>query len=65
LLAYRLYRRLSGNRRPHQSGGPLFAEACVTTNDKLSAFDAALEGNRLRALDESRERLLRSMDGDV
>ena len=65
LLAYRLYRRLSGNRRPHQSGGPLFAEACVTTNDNLSEFDAGLEGNRLRALDESRERLLRSMDGDA
>jgi glycosyltransferase involved in cell wall biosynthesis len=64
-LAYRLHRRLSGNARPLHRSGPLFADACVTTNYCLSAFDAALEGARLHALDESREHLLRSIDRDI
>ena len=64
-LAYRLHRRLSGNRRPLRRGGPLFADACVKANYSLSQFDAGLEGNRLRALDELRERLLRSIDRDI
>jgi glycosyltransferase involved in cell wall biosynthesis len=64
-LAYRLRRRLSGNRRPLHNTGPLFADASVDTNYSLSAFDAALEGQQLRALDESRDHLLRSIDRNL
>jgi hypothetical protein len=64
-LAYRVHRRLRGNSRPLHRSGPLFAEAGVTTNYCLSEFDAGLEGARLRALEESREHLLRSIDRDI
>ena len=61
-LAYRLRRRLKGNRRPVRGSGPLFADAGVKTNYCLTPFDAGLEGDRLNALDERRRRLLRSID---
>lgn len=61
-LAYRLHRRLSGNRRPLQRSSPLFADASPRTNYSLNDFDAGLEGARLHRLDESRDRLLRSID---
>jgi glycosyltransferase involved in cell wall biosynthesis len=64
-LGYRLNRRLSGNRRPLRRAGPLFTDACVTTDYSLSEFDAGLEGAWLRALDASRERLLRSIDRKI
>lgn len=64
-LAYRLHRRFSGNRSLLQRSGPLFANADVTTNYSLSPFDTRLEGHRLRALDESRYRLLQSIDRDL
>lgn len=64
-IAYRLQRRLGGKRNPIHRKGPLFADAAVRTNYSLSPFDAGLEGHRLRALDESRDRLLRSIDGDL
>ena len=61
-LAYRLRRRLSGNRRPIRGSGPRFADAGVKTNYCLSRFDARLEGGRLGALDDRRRRLLQSID---
>jgi len=61
-LAYRLRRRLSGNRSPLRCNGPPFADAEVKTNYCLTPFDAGLEGHRLNALDERRRRLLRSID---
>ncbi len=64
-LAYRLHRRLSGNRRPLQRSGPSFAGANVTRNYCLSDFDAGLEGARLRSLDNTREQLLRSIDREL
>jgi len=64
-LAYRLHRRLSRNRHPLNQKGPLFRDAAVTKNYSLSPFDAGLEGHRLRSLDESRDRLLQSIDLDL
>ena len=61
-LAYRLRRRLSGNRRPIRGSGPRFADAGVKTNYCLTPFDAGLEGHRLGALDERRRQLLQSID---
>ncbi|MES2120705.1 MAG: glycosyltransferase family 2 protein [Pseudomonadota bacterium] len=64
-LAYRLHRRLLGNRRPLYQPGPLFAEADTDTSYGLSDFDAGLEGHRVRALDQSRERLMRAIDSEL
>jgi hypothetical protein len=64
-LAYRLRRRLSGNRRPIRCSGPPFADAGVTTNYCLTRFDAGLEGDRLNELDKKRRRLFRSIDSTL
>ena len=65
LVAYRLGRRLSGNRRPLHRSGPLFADADPTATYCVSEFDSGLEGHRLRALDETRQAVLLAIDRDL
>jgi len=64
-LAYRMRRRLSGQRQPLRRGGPLFADADVKTTYCLSRFDAEHEGYYLHALDQKRRHALCSIDATL